>query len=61
MNTVRKIALNCIKAYKQKSGSRFPLSKIMFSCLMDRRKLLPVLCCQGKLISVAQHKRHLTW
>jgi len=43
LNTLRKIALNCVKAYKQKSGSRLPLSKIMFSCLMDRGKLLPVL------------------
>ena len=43
LNTVRKIALNCVKAYKRKSGSRLPLSKIMFSCLMDCGKLLPVL------------------
>ena len=48
LNTVRKIALNCIKAYKKKSGSRLSLSKIMFSCLMDCGKLLPVLI-QGKI------------
>jgi len=43
LNVVRKIALNCVKAHKQKSGSMLPLSKIMFSCLMDCRKLLPML------------------
>jgi len=43
LNVVRKIALNCVKAHKQKSGSRLPLSKIMFACLMDCGKLLPVL------------------
>jgi len=43
LNVVRKIALNCVKAHKRKSGSRLPLSKIMFSCLMDCQKMLPVL------------------
>jgi len=43
LNVVRKIVLNCVKVHKQKSGSRLPLSKIMFSWLMDCGKLLPVL------------------
>jgi len=43
LNIVRKITLNCVKTHKQKPGSTLPLSKIMFSCLMDCGKLLPVL------------------
>ena len=43
LNAVRKIALNCVKTYKLRSNSRLPLSKIMFGCLLDCRKLVPVL------------------
>jgi predicted transposase YbfD/YdcC len=43
LNVVRKIALNCVKTYKQKSNSKLPLSRIMFSCLLDCEKLIPVL------------------
>jgi len=43
MNIVRKIALNCIKNYKDKSYSKSPLSKIMFGCLLDSQSLLPIL------------------
>jgi predicted transposase YbfD/YdcC len=43
LNVIRKIALNCVKTYKSKSGSKLPLSKIMFSCLLDCEKLTPVL------------------
>jgi predicted transposase YbfD/YdcC len=43
LNVVRKIALNCVKTYKRKSKSKLPLSKIMFGCLLDCEKLLPVL------------------
>jgi predicted transposase YbfD/YdcC len=43
LNVIRKIALNCVKTYKTKSGSKLPLSKIMFSCLLDCEKLTPVL------------------
>ncbi|MCL2381052.1 MAG: ISAs1 family transposase [Treponema sp.] len=43
LNAVRKIALNCVKTYKSKSGSKLPLSKIMFSCLLDCEKIIPVL------------------
>jgi len=43
LNAVRKIALNSVKTYKSKSGSKLPLSKIMFGCLLDCEKLIPVL------------------
>jgi hypothetical protein len=43
LNLVRKIALNCIKAYKQASNSKLPLSKIMFGCLLDCDRLVRVL------------------
>jgi predicted transposase YbfD/YdcC len=43
LNAVRKIALNCVKTYKSNSSSKLPLSKIMFSCLLDCEKLIPVL------------------
>jgi len=43
LNVIRKIALNCVKTYKSKSGSKLPLSRIMFSCLLDCEKLIPVL------------------
>jgi len=43
LNAVRKIALNCVKIYKSKSASKLPLSKIMFSCLLDCEKIIPVL------------------
>jgi len=43
LNAVRKIALNCVKTYKAKSNSKLPLSKIMFGCLLDCQKLIPVL------------------
>jgi len=43
LNVVRKIALNCVKTHKQKTKSKLPLSKIMFGCLLDCQKLIPVL------------------
>jgi len=43
LNMVRKIALNCVKNYKQKMKSKSPLSKIMFDCLLDCDHLIPVL------------------
>ena len=43
LNVVRKIALNCVKTHKKKSGSKLPLSKIMLGCLLDCEKLVPVL------------------
>ena len=43
LNAVRKIAINCVKTHKQKSGSKLTLSRIMFGCLLDCQKLIPVL------------------
>jgi predicted transposase YbfD/YdcC len=43
LNIVRKIALNCIKTYKQRTGSKLPLSKIMFGCLLDSKRLVGIL------------------
>jgi predicted transposase YbfD/YdcC len=43
LNTIRKIALNHVKLYKQNTGSKLPLSKIMFGCLLDCKKLVDVL------------------
>ena len=43
LNSVRKIALNCVKSYKLKTKSKLPLSKIMFGCLLNCEKLIPVL------------------
>jgi len=43
LNVVRKIALNNVKSYKQASGSKLPLSKIMFGCLLNCEKIVDVL------------------
>jgi predicted transposase YbfD/YdcC len=43
LNMVRKIALNCVKRYKDKTMSKRPLSKIMFDCLLDHNDLLQIL------------------
>ena len=43
LNIVRKIVLNAIKCYKEKSMSKLPISKIMFACLLDSETLLHVL------------------
>ena len=47
MNMVRKIALNSVKNYKEKIKSKKPLSKIMFSCLLDCDCLIPILESAG--------------
>jgi predicted transposase YbfD/YdcC len=43
LNIVRKIALNSIKGFKEKTGSKLPLSKIMLDCLIDCKNVLPIL------------------
>jgi len=43
LNAIRKIALNNVKRYKQKSKPKLPLSKIMFECLLDCHKLIELL------------------
>jgi predicted transposase YbfD/YdcC len=42
LNIIRKIVLNSIKIYKEKSGDKHPFSKIMFDCLLDPVKMLPL-------------------
>jgi predicted transposase YbfD/YdcC len=43
LNTIRKIPLNSIKQYTRKNNIKRPVSKIMFDCLLDSQKLLPLL------------------
>jgi len=43
LNIVRKIALNSIKRYKEKTGDKRPLSKIMLLRLIDNEEFLPIL------------------
>jgi predicted transposase YbfD/YdcC len=43
LNIVRKIALNNVKLFKEKSKTKRPLSKIMFDCLLDSQFLLSVM------------------
>ena len=42
LNIVRKIALNSIKLFKEKTSSKRPISKIMLNCLLDLDYLLMV-------------------
>ena len=42
LNIDRKISLNGIKNYKNKSGDKRPISAIMFDCLLQPRKLLSI-------------------
>jgi predicted transposase YbfD/YdcC len=46
LNMVRKMALNCIKDYKEKTGKtgpKHPISKIMLDCLVDCKNTLQIL------------------
>jgi predicted transposase YbfD/YdcC len=43
LNIARKIVLNSLHYYKDKTGSKRPLSKIMFGCLLDCDCLIPIL------------------
>ena len=43
LNIVRKIALNTIKGYKNKTNSKRPISKLMFDCLLESDNILSVL------------------
>ena len=42
LNIIRKIALNYIKHYKNNSGTKLPLSRLMFACLLDCNKILEI-------------------
>jgi len=43
LNIVRKIALNTIKGYKTKTGSKRPISRLMFDCLLESENILTYL------------------
>jgi len=43
LNMIRKIVLNSIKLYKEKTKSKKAMSKIMFDCLLDSENMLPML------------------
>lgn len=43
LNIARKIALNSIKTFKEKTKSKRPISKIMFDCLLESDNMLPIL------------------
>lgn len=43
LNIIRKIALNSIKTFKEKTNSKRPISKIMFDCLLESDNMLPIL------------------
>jgi len=43
LNIVRKIALNTIKGYKNKTDSKRPISKLMFDCLLEPENILTFL------------------
>lgn len=43
LNITRKIVLNSIKLYKEKSGSKKPMSKIMLDCILEPSSILTIL------------------
>ena len=43
LNIVRKIALNTIKGYKNKTASKRPISRLMFDCLLEPENILSFL------------------
>jgi predicted transposase YbfD/YdcC len=43
LNMIRKIVLNCLNRYKEKTKAKHPLSKIMFSSLLNCKALIPIL------------------
>jgi predicted transposase YbfD/YdcC len=47
LNMIRKIALNSVKNYKERTKSKQPLSKIMFNCLLDCNDVIPILEMAG--------------
>ena len=43
LNIIRKIALNTVRGYKDKTKSKLPLSRLMFDCLLDSQNIISVL------------------
>jgi predicted transposase YbfD/YdcC len=48
LNIVRKIALNSIREFKEKTKSKRPISKIMLDCLLGEEKMLEILAIGNK-------------
>lgn len=42
LNMLRKFSLNLIKQYKSRNSFKKALSKIMFDCLLDPNRILPL-------------------
>jgi hypothetical protein len=42
LNIIRKIALNHLRQYKERSNNKRPLSNIMLDCLIDPANLIPI-------------------
>jgi predicted transposase YbfD/YdcC len=42
LNIIRKLALNYIRNYKNKTNSKRPFSRLMFACLLDCKKILDI-------------------
>lgn len=45
LNIVRKIVLNSVKVFKEKTNSKLPISKILLDCLLDSESILTILNC----------------
>ena len=45
LNIVRKIVLNTVRYYKEKTASKRPVSKVIFDCLLDCKNMLPIFAC----------------
>ena len=43
LNIVRKIALNTLRNYKNRTKSKTPLSRLMFACLLDCNKICEII------------------
>jgi len=39
----RKVAINLIKHYKEKTDSKRPISKVMFDCMLDNLNILKII------------------
>ena len=44
LSLLRKLGLNIVRRYKEKSKSKLAFSKIMLDCLLDSSRLLEVVC-----------------
>jgi len=45
LNMIRKVALNYLRNFKNISGSKKPLSRLMFACLLDLDFILKIIYC----------------